>query len=350
MNSPAHPAAGSPAAGAPLLSVRDLSVGFDLPSGLAIALDRVSFDIAAGETLGLVGESGSGKSVTALSIVRLLRAPGRITQGEVLFRDVDVLRMNEAEMRAIRGAEIGFVFQEPMIALDPVYTIGDQIAEALRMHGRAAGHKARTQAIELMDMVRIPHAAARIGDYPHQLSGGMRQRVVIAIALACRPALLIADEPTTALDVTTQAEILDLLADMRRQLGLSMLLITHDLGVVARSADQVAVMYAGRIVEQGAVRDVLRNPGHPYTRGLIASVPVDPEGHLRPIDGSVPPLGSFPAGCTFHPRCPDRFERCRVDEPRLIQLGAHRTLRCHLYDQPSVPRPECAADLSGAPD
>jgi oligopeptide/dipeptide ABC transporter ATP-binding protein len=350
-NSPDHPIASSPAASAPLLSVRDLSVGFDLPSGRAIAVDRVSFDIAAGETLGLVGESGSGKSVTALSIVRLLRAPGRVIHGEVRFRDVDVLRMNEEEMRAIRGAEIGFVFQEPMIALDPVYTIGDQIAEALRMHGRAAGHGARAQVIELLDMVRIPHAAARIGDYPHQLSGGMRQRVVIAIALACRPALLIADEPTTALDVTIQAEILDLLADMRRRLGLSMLLITHDLGVVARGADLVAVMYAGRIVEQGPVRDVLRNPSHPYTRGLIASVPADPQGHLRPIEGSVPLLGSCAAGCTFHPRCPDRFERCPVDEPRLIQLGAHRTVRCHLYDQPpAVRNPDARTNLSRAGD
>jgi oligopeptide/dipeptide ABC transporter ATP-binding protein len=350
VNSPDHLAARSRAAGAPLLSVRDLSVGFDLPGGLAIAVDRVSFDIAAGETLGLVGESGSGKSVTALSIIRLLGAPGRVVQGEVLFRERDVVRMNEAEMRAIRGAGIGFVFQEPMSALDPVQTVGDQIAEAVRVHGRAAGRGARAQAVELLDMVRIPHAAARIADYPHQLSGGMRQRVVIAIALACRPALLIADEPTTALDVTIQAEILDLLADMQRQLELSMLLITHDLGVVARSADRVAVMYAGRIVEQGPVRDVLRHPRHPYTRGLIASVPADLEGHLRPIEGSVPLLGSFPGGCTFHPRCPDRFERCPVDEPRLIQIDAHRTVRCHLYDPPPAALLPDARDRSRAAD
>jgi len=327
----------------PLLAVRDLSVVFDLPAGPATAVDRVSFTIAAGETLGLVGESGSGKSVTALSMVRLLRSPGRVTAGEIEFGGRDLLRATEREMQAIRGAEIGFVFQEPMIALDPVYTVGDQIGEALRVHpssldadarGPARGTRGRdvrARAIELLEQVRIPNASARIDDYPHQLSGGMRQRVVIAIAIACRPSLLIADEPTTALDVTIQAEILDLLADMRSRLGLAMLLITHDLGVVAKTADRVAVMYAGRIVEEGPVREVLRDPQHPYTRGLIASVP-GAAGRLRAIDGAVPLLGSFPSGCTFHPRCPERLDRCVVDEPHVSRIGTGRTVRCHLHD------------------
>ncbi len=260
----------------------------------------MSYDIAAGETLGPVGESGSGKSVTALSIVRLLRAPGRVSGGHVGFKDLDLRALGEREMRAVRGKEIGFVFQEPMTALDPVYTVGAQIVEALRVHGVARGAAARARALELLEAVRIPNAAARLDDYPHQLSGGMRQRVCIAIAIACRPRLLIADEPTTALDVTIQAEILDLLRDMRRSLGLAMLLITHDLGVIAETADRVAVMYAGRIVEQAPVRDVLRDPQHPYTRGLLTSLPGGGRGdRLQPIDGAVPLLGAFPSGVPF---------------------------------------------------
>ena len=322
-----------------VLSVHNLTAVFDLPAGPAAAVDSVSFDIAAGETLGLVGESGSGKSVTALSIVRLLRAPGRVAGGSVLLKGRDLQTLSEREMRAVRGAQIGFVFQEPMTALDPVYTVGDQIIEALRVHAVASGRAARARAIELLDAVRIPNAATRLNDYPHQFSGGMRQRVCIAIAIACRPALLVADEPTTALDVTIQAEILDLLGDMRRTLGLAMLLITHDLGVIAGTADRVAVMYAGRIVEQGAVRDVLRDPQHPYTRGLLASLPdARRGGRLQPIEGAVPLLGAFPPGCAFHPRCPQRFDPCSTAVPEAFSTGQDRTSRCFLHD----PRAESA--------
>ncbi len=315
-----------------VLSAKDLSVVFDLPTGPAVAVDRVSFDLAAGQTLGLVGESGSGKSVTALSLVGLLRPPGRVAGGHVMFGGRDLLRLDERGMRAVRGAAIGFVFQEPMTALDPVYTIGDQIGEALRIHGTSRA-QARARALELLDAVRIPNAASRLNDYPHQLSGGMRQRVCIAIAMACRPTLLIADEPTTALDVTIQAEILDLLREMRQTLGLAMLLITHDLGVVAETADRVAVMYAGRIVEHGPVRDVLRAPDHPYTRGLLASLPGAARGAaLRPIAGGVPTLGAFPRGCTFHPRCPDRFAPCDQAVPGPLHTSPERTVRCFLHD------------------
>jgi oligopeptide/dipeptide ABC transporter ATP-binding protein len=337
---------GDEVAGVPrVLSVRDLSITFDLPGGPALAVDQVSFDIAAGETLGLVGESGSGKSVTALSLMRLLRAPGRISGGSIQFRGEDLVPLDEAAMRRIRGAGIGFVFQEPMTALDPVYTIGDQISEALRMHGLAEGRAAWNRARALLDAVRIPDADRRLRDYPHQLSGGMRQRVVIAIAIACRPALLIADEPTTALDVTIQAEILDLLREMQRALGLSLLLITHDLGVVAQTAHRLAVMYAGRIVETGSVRDVLREPSHPYTRGLLDSIPGAHGGRLRPIDGTVPLLGALPRGCAFHPRCPDRFAPCDGDAPALVGTSTGRQVRCYLH----TPRAQVGAPPTDGP-
>lgn len=316
-----------------VLSVRDLAVAFDLPSGPAVAVDQVSFDIGAGQVLGLVGESGSGKSVTAFSLMRLLRTPGRIVGGHVRFNGMDLLTLTEREMRAVRGRSIGFVFQEPMTALDPVYRIGDQIVEALRVHGVAEGDAARTRAVELLDAVRIPNASSRLGDYPHQLSGGMRQRVCIAIAIACRPSLLIADEPTTALDVTIQAEILDLLREMRGTLGLAMLLITHDLGVIAGHADHVAVMYAGRIVEHGPVREVLRQPQHPYTTGLLEALPGTTRGAaLKPIGGSVPMLGAFPKGCAFHPRCPQRFAPCDQAIPGVVHLAPEHGARCFLHE------------------
>src|SRR6266545_7930590 len=256
----------------PLLRVDRLTTVFDAGDAVP-AVDDVSFDIFPGETLGLVGESGSGKSVTALSIMRLVQAPGRIASGRILFKDQDLLSLDEAAMRDVRGAGISLIFQEPMTALNPVFQIGDQIAEALLVHGRATRGDARSKAIELLRAVRIPNPESRITDYPHQLSGGMRQRVLIAMALACQPSLVIADEPTTALDVTIQAEILDLLREMKAARNLSLLLITHDLGVVAETADRVAVMYAGRIVETGPVRAIFRNPSHPYTRGLLASIP-----------------------------------------------------------------------------
>jgi oligopeptide/dipeptide ABC transporter ATP-binding protein len=315
-----------------LLEVSHLTAVFDLPSGSAAAVDDVSFAIAPGETLGLVGESGSGKSVTALSLLRLLQPPGRIAGGEVCFKGRDLLRLSETEMRAVRGADISLIFQEPTTALDPVYPVGDQIAEALIVHGRVPGHEARARAIALLDAVRIPSAAVRVDDYPHQLSGGMRQRVLIAIAIACQPSLVIADEPTTALDVTIQSEILGLLGEMKTTLGLALLLITHDLGVVAEAADRVAVMYAGRIVEHGPVDDVLRNPRHPYTRGLLASMPRRARGtQLQAIEGAVPVLGAFPTGCAFHPRCPERFAPCAATRPIDWTVGAGHQAACHLH-------------------
>jgi oligopeptide/dipeptide ABC transporter ATP-binding protein len=322
-------------AAAPLLAVEDLTVVFRLADGReAPAVDGVSFAIAAGETLGLVGESGSGKSVTALSIVRLVRPPGRIAGGRVVVDGRDVLDLDESDMRAIRGRRIGFIFQEPMVALDPVYTIGAQIEETLAVHALARGTAARRRVVELLDAVRIPRPDERANAYPHQLSGGLRQRAMIALALAAEPALVIADEPTTALDVTVQAEILDLLRDMRRTFNLSLLLITHDLGVVAGMADRVAVMYAGRIVEQASTADVLHTPAHPYTRGLLASMPgARPGTRLEAIAGTVPPLGSLPAGCAFAPRCPRRFEPCG-ERPPITSAGPDHDVRCFLYPGP----------------
>ena len=258
------------AQGKPLLDVQHLSVTFGGPSP---AVDDVSFQMAAGETLGLVGESGSGKSVTAFSILRLLQPPGRISGGSVMFQGRDLLTLPESEMREVRGAGISLIFQEPMTALNPVMRVGDQIGEALLVHGKATRAEARSRAVELLDAVKIPDAARRVRDYPHQLSGGMRQRVMIAIALACRPPLIIADEPTTALDVTIQAQVLELLRELKARYNLALLLITHDFGVIAEMADRVAVMFKGKLVEHGPVRDILRHPSHEYTRTLLAAVP-----------------------------------------------------------------------------
>ena len=316
----------------PLLAVSGLTTVFDTSTGTVTAVDDVSFEIRAGETLGLVGESGSGKSVTALSIMRLVQRPGRIAAGRVVFKGRDLLTLDEGEMRQVRGAGIALVFQEPMTALNPVFRVGDQIAETLRVHGRATRGEARSRAIELLRAVRIASPEARVDDYPHQLSGGMRQRVLIAMALACQPSLVIADEPTTALDVTIQAEILDLLREMKAALALSLLLITHDLGVIAETADRVAVMYAGRIVETGPVREIFRHPGHPYTRGLLASLPGGHPGQrLRAIEGSVPLLGDLPPGCAFNPRCPDRFEPCTAAPPPDYPAGPEQHAKCYLH-------------------
>ena len=327
-----------------LLSVSDLTTVFDLAGGPVPAVDAVSFEIRAGETLGLVGESGSGKSVTALSIMRLVQPPGRIAGGRVAFKGRDLLTLPEAEMRAVRGAEIALIFQEPMTALNPVFTVGDQIAETLLVHQRATRRDARIRAVELLDAVRVPDPAARVRDYPHQLSGGMRQRVLIAMALACKPSLVIADEPTTALDVTIQAQILDLLREMKSAFNLSLLLITHDLGIIAETADRVAVMYAGRIVEEGSVRAILREPKHPYTQGLLASIPGGAPGErLRAIEGTVPMLGSLPPGCAFNPRCPFRFEPCTITPPPEYMVAPEHGARCYLHDPdrqaPAVSRP-----------
>jgi oligopeptide/dipeptide ABC transporter ATP-binding protein len=317
----------------PLLNVEHLTTVFETASGPVPAVDDVSFEIREGETLGLVGESGSGKSVTAFSVMRLVQPPGRIRSGRLLFKGRDLLDLPERDMRQVRGAQIALIFQEPMTALNPVFTIGDQIRETLLVHGRATKRDAAAQAVALLEAVRMPDAAARVRDYPHQLSGGMRQRVLIAMALACRPSLVIADEPTTALDVTIQAEILDLLREMKTALGLSLLLITHDLGVIAGTADRVAVMYAGRIVETGLVRDIFHRPQHPYTRGLLASIPGGTPGQrLRAIEGTVPLLGTLPPGCAFNPRCPDRFDPCTSTPPADYGVGPDHTAKCFLHD------------------
>jgi len=313
-----------------LLSVEGLTTVFDLPAGPAPAVIDVSFHVDAGETLCIVGESGSGKSVTALSILRLVQRPGRIAAGRIEFKGRDLMTLDERSMQKVRGAGIALVFQEPMTALNPVFTIGNQIEETLMVHGIAKGRAAKERAVELLEAVSIPDPQRRVRDYPHQLSGGLRQRALIALALACNPALVIADEPTTALDVTIQAQILDLLRDLKARLGLALLLITHDLGVVAEMADRVAVMYAGRIVEEAPVRDVFRDPRHPYTRGLLASIPGGaPGSKLQAIQGTVPPLGHLPPGCSFAPRCPHRFEPCDVAPPGVTVIlppegGSHQ--------------------------
>jgi oligopeptide/dipeptide ABC transporter ATP-binding protein len=320
-------------AGQPLLRVDGLRTVFRLADGRdAAAVDGVSFDLCAGETLGLVGESGSGKSVTALSIVRLVLPPGRIAAGRVELEGRNLLDEPEDAMRRVRGRRIGFVFQEPMVALDPVYTIGYQITETLAVHGLARGEAAKRRAVELLEAVRVPDPARRAREYPHQLSGGLRQRAMIALALAAEPALLIADEPTTALDVTVQAEILDLLREMRRTFNLSLLLITHDLGVVAEMADRVAVMYAGRIVESAPVKRLFESPAHPYTRGLLASIPGQTQGRTLPsIPGVVPALGRLPPGCAFAPRCTDRFAPCDERPPDVTGIEPGHETRCYLH-------------------
>jgi len=323
----------------PLLKVENLRTVF----GPVVAVNDVSFEIRKGETLGLVGESGSGKSVTAFSIIRLVQEPGRIAGGTIRFQGRDLLALSEEDMRQVRGAGIGFVFQEPMAALNPVMRVGAHIAEALTAHRLASRSDARARAIELLRAVKIVDPEKRVDDYPHQLSGGMRQRVMMAIAIACRPPLVIADEPTTALDVTVQAQILELLRDMKRQLELSLLLITHDLGVIAETADRVAVMYAGRIVEQGPVREIFRNPKHPYTRGLLASIPGDRAGgRLRAIEGTVPSLASLPRGCAFAPRCAERLAICDEVFPADANVGADHSVRCHLHPAPGsrLPNPD----------
>jgi oligopeptide/dipeptide ABC transporter ATP-binding protein len=314
-----------------LLEVEHLTTVFRLSSGAdAKAVDDVTFAIAPGETLGLVGESGSGKSVTALSIMRLVVPPGRVAGGRIVFEGRDITGLDEQEMRQIRGRRIGFIFQEPMVALDPVYTVGAHIEEALAVHGVARGAAARRRVIELLEAVRIPDPARRAGEYPHQLSGGLRQRAMIAIAIAANPALVIADEPTTALDATVQAEILDLLREMRRTFNLAVLLITHDLGVVAEMADRVAVMYGGRIVEQSPAGALFAAPAHPYTRALLASIPgTQPGVRLQAIPGNVPSIGAMPEGCAFAPRCPHRFEPCAVPPP-MVEVGPAHDARCYL--------------------
>jgi peptide/nickel transport system ATP-binding protein len=312
-----------------VLAVTDLVTEFRTGRGTAVrAVDGVSFEVPARGTLGIVGESGSGKSVTALSIMRLITPPGRIVTGRIEYAGTDLLALPADELRALRGNRIAMIFQEPMTSLNPVFTAGAQVAEAVRLHQRVSRAAARRTAIEMFRLVGIPAPEERVDAYPHQLSGGMRQRVMIAMALACKPDLLIADEPTTALDVTIQAQILELLRSLQRELGMSILLITHDLGVVAETCDEVAVMYAGRIVERARAETLFAAPRHHYTAGLLRSVPTPDRARLVEIPGMVPALGELPPGCKFADRCPAVAERCRAEEPPLVQLGASH-VRCH---------------------
>jgi oligopeptide/dipeptide ABC transporter ATP-binding protein len=316
----------------PLLDVRHLTVAVTSPEGVrALVPHSVGFTVQTGETLALVGESGCGKSLTALAIPGLIPPACRIVAGQVGFDGQDLVGRHERELERLRGTRIGYIFQEPTTALNPVFTIGDQIAETLRVHGIARGRRAWEQAVEWLDTVRIPEPARRAHDYPHQLSGGLKQRALIALTLACRPSLVIADEPTTALDVTLQAQILDLLRELRGAYNLALLLISHDLAVVAGIADRIAVMYAGRIVEQGPIRPVFAQPAHPYTRALLAAIPGRTSGRrLQTIDGAVPALTSLPTGCAFGPRCPVREAVCSSVVPPTIDAGPGRTVSCHL--------------------
>ena len=311
-----------------LLEVRGLSTHFHSSEGTFKAVDEISFSLKPGEMLGIVGESGCGKSVTSLSVMGLVPSPpGEIASGEIIFKGEDLRRKSAAEMRKIRGKQISMIFQEPMTSLNPVYTVGDQIVEGLLEHEQMSRASARDRAIEMLRLVRIPSPETRVDAYPHELSGGMRQRVMIAMALACSPKLLIADEPTTALDVTIQAQILDLMADLRRQTGTAIILITHDLGVVAETVDRVVVMYAGNIVEEAPVEELFGNAQHPYTLGLMTSIPrldID-EVQLTPIDGTVPDPYRMPEGCKFNPRCPFADDKCRRETPSLRETsGGHR--------------------------
>jgi oligopeptide/dipeptide ABC transporter ATP-binding protein len=319
------------AVGEELLRVEGLKTHFFTDDGVVRAVDGISFSVQPRETLCIVGESGCGKSVASLSILRLIASPpGRIVEGRIVFRGRDLLGLSDAEMRAIRGNEISMIFQEPMTSLNPVFTCGDQIMEAIVLHQKVSRKEARARAIQMLQLVGIPSPEQRVDEYPHQLSGGMRQRVMIAMALSCHPAILIADEPTTALDVTIQAQILDLLKRLQAELGMAVVLITHDLGVVAEVADRVLVMYAGQIVETSDVRSIFKRTLHPYTAGLLGSLPRLGEQveRLRVIPGSVPNPAHFPSGCRFHPRCPVAQERCRREEPALEGFGDGHHVRC----------------------
>ncbi len=328
---------------APLLEVRGLRTVFRSDGHDLAAVDGVEFSLARGGTLGLVGESGCGKSLTALSILRLVPSPpGRIAGGEIRFEGQDLVKLEERELRKIRGNRISMVFQEPMTSLNPVFTVGNQIAEAIRLHQGLRGRELDLRVVEMLRRVRIPDPERRVGDYPGQMSGGMRQRIMIAMALACQPALLLADEPTTALDVTIQAQILDLLRELRQELGMALLLISHDLGVVAELAEQVAVMYAGKIVESGPTDEIFANPRHPYTRGLIRSLPLGvrddaPAGQrLASIPGTVPDLGARPSGCAFRDRCAIAHPECALEPPPLVEIdGAGHRVACPFHEQAS---------------
>ncbi len=320
----------------PLLEINDLAVEFRTRDGVVHAVDGVTYSLGEKETLAILGESGSGKSVSAQAIMGILdMPPAFITRGSARYRGQDLLTMPEDQRRKIRGESISMIFQDALSALNPVYPVGWQIAEMFRVHRGTSKKEARTHAAELLDRVHIPSARDRLDDYPHQFSGGMRQRVMIAMALALSPDILIADEPTTALDVTVQAQIMELLAELQQDSGMGLFLITHDLGVVAQVADRVAVMYAGRIVETAGIDQLYANPAHPYTEGLIASIPrLEQKGKpLRPIGGAPPTLMHVPSGCSFHPRCPHMRDRCRVDDPPLYEVTGARSSACHYYQE-----------------
>jgi peptide/nickel transport system ATP-binding protein/oligopeptide transport system ATP-binding protein len=319
-----------------LLEIRNLKTYFDARGGVLKAVDDVSFTIEAGETLGLVGESGCGKTVTANSIMRLVPIPpGRIAGGEILFEGIDILKLPTSEMRKVRGSKISMIFQEPMTSLNPVFTVGDQVAEVISLHERLSQREIQNRVIEAFRLVRIPAPESRIKEYPHQMSGGMRQRVIIAMALACNPKLMIADEPSTALDVTIQAQILDLMNRLKEETGASILFITHDLGVIAEMAQRVAVMYAGKIMEGADVDTLFSEPKHPYTIGLMNSIPIlgigKKEKRLSTIPGMVPSLFKLPQGCLFHERCSVAYTECDQLEPPMIDLGNGHIVRCHKY-------------------
>lgn len=321
-----------------LLTVNHLKTEFKVDEGSFLAVDDISFSLKKGETLGIVGESGCGKSVTALSIMRLIQSPpGQIISGEILFEGKNILKLSESEMRSIRGNEIAMIFQEPMTSLNPVFTCGNQIAEAIALHNKKLSeNEVKNRTIEMLRQVRIPEPEKRVDEYPHQLSGGMRQRIMIAMALSCNPKLLIADEPTTALDVTIQAQILELINELQKKFQAGMILITHDLGVVAETCDQVAVMYAGKIVEYSLVDDLFYHPSHPYTQGLLRSVPhfesKNRLARLETIPGVVPSLFKLPKGCRFQDRCPFVMAKCREIEPELKKIDHDHLVACHLRE------------------
>ena len=316
-----------------ILDVKNLKTFFHTDDGIAKAVDDVSFSVKKGETLGIVGESGCGKSVTSLSIMRLISdPPGFFAGGEIRYNDEDILKIPESELRHIRGNKISMIFQEPMTSLNPVFTVGNQIMEAIQLHQGLDVAEAEQKAIEMLQLVGIPSPEQRIHEYPHQLSGGMRQRVMIAMSLSCNPEILIADEPTTALDVTIQAQILELIKDLQRELGLSVIMITHDLGVIAEVCNRVIVMYAGQIVEEGSVKEIFHNPQHPYTKGLLQSIPKigenENENTLYNIKGIVPPATDYPSGCHFEPRCDIANKNCKQEKPVLQSfMGTHK-VRC----------------------
>lgn len=321
----------------PLLSVRGLTVEFPTRRGTLRAIDDLSFDISEGEVLGMVGESGAGKSLTGAAIIGLLEPPGRIAGGEVWLRGKRIDNLPPDQIRRIRGKRIGMVFQDPLTSLNPLYTVAHQLIETIRTHLDLSENAARDRAVALLDQVGIPAARRRIDDYPHHFSGGMRQRVVIALALAAEPELVIADEPTTALDVSVQAQIIDVLKEMCAEKGAAVMLITHDMGVIAETADRVAVLYAGRLAEIGPVRDIVQKPEHPYTRGLMGSIPTltQTADRLVQIPGSMPRLNAIPPGCPFNPRCPQVFGRCRTERPEVLARPNRRGVACWLYDEAS---------------